>query len=160
MNHSFKVGLSFGMMSGIITTLGLMIGLHAGTHSRQAILGGIIVIAVADAFSDALGIHISEESENVHSPKEIWVSTCTTFLSKFLFSFIFIIPVMWLSLKTAMLVSIIMGFSLIVFISYFLARQQNIKPWKVMLEHVVVAGIVIILTHQIGDWVSIYFGKP
>jgi len=70
-NHSIKTGFSFGLTSGIITTLGLIIGLHAGTHSRLVVMGGILTIATADAFSDALGIHISEESETKHSNKEI-----------------------------------------------------------------------------------------
>lgn len=38
-----------------------MIGLMAGTHSKLAVLGGILTIAIADAMSDALGIHISQE---------------------------------------------------------------------------------------------------
>ena len=71
MKHSIKTGFSFGLTSGIITTLGLMVGLQSGTHSQLAVIGGILTIAVADAFSDALGIHIAEESENKHSSKEI-----------------------------------------------------------------------------------------
>ena len=82
MNHPIKKGFSFGLTSGIITTLGLIVGLHSGTHSKLVIIGGVLVIAVADALSDALGIHISEESENKHSPREVWESTISTFLSK------------------------------------------------------------------------------
>jgi VIT1/CCC1 family predicted Fe2+/Mn2+ transporter len=85
MKHSLKTGFSFGLTSGIITTLGLMVGLHSGTHSKLVVVGGILTIAIADAFSDALGIHISEESENKHTKKEIWESTISTFLSKFVF---------------------------------------------------------------------------
>jgi hypothetical protein len=44
------------------------------------ILGGILTIAIADAFSDALGIHLSEESEKIQSGKEIWESTASKFL--------------------------------------------------------------------------------
>ena len=33
---------------------------------KAVIISGVLVIAIADAFSDALGIHISEESENKH----------------------------------------------------------------------------------------------
>jgi len=66
MKSSLKTGLSFGLTSAIITTLGLMVGLHSGTHSRLAVIGGVLTIAIADAFSDAMGIHISEEAENVH----------------------------------------------------------------------------------------------
>ncbi|MCA9408046.1 MAG: hypothetical protein H6755_05400 [Candidatus Omnitrophica bacterium] len=154
MNHSFKVGLSFGMMSGIITTLGLMVGLNAGTESKQAVLGGIIIIAVADAFSDALGIHISEEAENVHTAKEVWLSTVSTFFSKFLFSSLFILPVILFELKRAVFVSIGFGFSLIVTISFLLAKEQKINPWKVIFEHVFVTGVVILCTYHIGEWVK------
>jgi len=107
MKHSLKVGFSFGLTSGIITTLGLMVGLHAGTHSKLVVIGGILTIAIADAFSDALGIHISEESEIKHSPKEIWESTLATFLFKFIFASTFIVPVLLLKLLTAIFVSII-----------------------------------------------------
>ena len=58
--HSVTVGLSFGLTSGIITTLGLMVGLYSGTHSRLAVLGGILTIAIADSFSDALGYVIGQ----------------------------------------------------------------------------------------------------
>ena len=53
MKHSFRAGFSFGLTTGIITTLGLMVGLYSGTNSRLAVLGGILTIAIADAFADA-----------------------------------------------------------------------------------------------------------
>ncbi len=98
MRHSLKTGFSFGMTSGIITTLGLMVGLNSGTHSKLAVIGGVLTIAIADAFSDALGIHVSEESENRHNSREIWESTISTFLSKFTFASTFIVPVVLLQL--------------------------------------------------------------
>jgi len=60
MRHSITTGFSFGLTSGVITTLGLLVGLNSGTHSKLVVIGGILTIAIADAFSDALGIHISE----------------------------------------------------------------------------------------------------
>lgn len=62
MKASWMTGLSFGLTSGVITTLGLIVGLHAGTHSRMVVIGGILTVAISDAMSDALGIHISEEA--------------------------------------------------------------------------------------------------
>lgn len=154
MIHSLKIGFSFGITSGIITTLGLMVGLHSGTHSRTVIIGGILTIAIADAFSDALGIHISEESENRHSAKEIWGSTIATFFSKFVFSATFIIPVLLLLLTTAIIVSIIWGLSLLGIFSYYLAKEQKVNPYKVIFEHLLIALIVIVTTHYIGDWIG------
>ena len=158
MKHSFKVGFSFGITSGIITTLGLMVGLHSGTHSRLAVIGGILIIAVADAFSDALGIHISEEFENCHTTKEIWASTISTFLSKFIFSLTFVVPVLLLKLSTAIIVSIIWGFLMLSVLSYKMSREQNVNPWKVIGEHLLIASIVIVTTHYLGDWIALKCG--
>ncbi len=152
--HSLKTGFSFGLTSGIITTLGLIVGLHSGTHSKTVILGGILTIAVADAFSDALGIHISEESEIKHGPLEIWTATLSTFFFKFLFSSTFFIPVLFFPLATAVAVSIAWGTVLLVAFSYILARQQKEKPFKVITEHLLIVILVIAITHRVGQYIA------
>jgi len=153
MKHSLKVGFSFGLTSGIITTLGLMVGLHSGTGSRLAVLGGILTIAIADAFSDALGIHITEESENIHSQVEIWEATVATFISKFLFALTFVIPVLIFELGTAIMVSVIWGLTILCILSFRMGKKQG-KTWVVVSEHLAIALVVIIITHFVGDWIA------
>ena len=158
LNHSLRIGFSFGLTSGIITTLGLMVGLSSGTHSKLAVIGGILTIAIADSFSDAMGIHISEESENVHTTKEIWESTLATFFSKFLFAVTFIIPVLFFKdLTIAVIISVIWGLSLLSALSFIMAKQHKTKPWKPVLEHLSIAVIVIVITHYVGCWISTTF---
>ena len=158
LNHSLRIGFSFGLTSGIITTLGLMVGLSSGTHSKLAVIGGILTIAIADSFSDAMGIHISEESENVHTTKEIWESTLATFFSKFLFAVTFIIPVLFFKdLTIAVIISVIWGLSLLSSLSFIMAKQHKTKPWKPVLEHLSIAVIVIVITHYVGCWISTTF---
>jgi VIT1/CCC1 family predicted Fe2+/Mn2+ transporter len=157
--HPFKVGLSFGLTSGIITTLGLIIGLYSSTHSKLVIIGGILTIAIADAISDGLGIHISEESEAKHTPKEIWQATFSTFFSKFIFALTFAIPFLFFTPKIAVVVSIIWGAILLAFLSFYIARSEKIKPWKVITEHLMIATIVVVITHFIGLWISKNFGS-
>ncbi|MFB6075541.1 MAG: hypothetical protein ABEK17_00190 [Candidatus Aenigmatarchaeota archaeon] len=154
MKHSIKTGLSFGLTSAVITTLGLMVGLNSGTHSRTVVLGGILTIAIADALSDSLGIHISEESEGKHTHKQIWTSTLTTFLTKFSISMSFILPVLFLSLTDAVFTSLIWGFSLLILFSYYIGRGEKIETWKVILEHVSIGLIVVLITHYTGMWIS------
>ncbi|MCX5726956.1 MAG: hypothetical protein NT030_07295 [Candidatus Saganbacteria bacterium] len=157
--HSLTTGFSFGLTSGIITTLGLMVGLHSGTHSRSVVLGGIWIIAIADAFSDALGIHISEESEGKHSDREIWESTFFTFLTKFFFALTFVVPVLIFELSTAMVVSVMYGLFLLTSFSYFLARnEKRSNPWQVAMEHLVIASLVVFITHYVGDLIRSLFG--
>ena len=157
MKYSLKKGFCFGLTSGIITTLGLMVGLHSGTHSKLAVIGGILIIAIADAFSDALGIHISEEAENKHITKAIWQATIATFVSKFVSALTFIIPVLLFQLSMAILISVIWGLSILSILSFSIAKEQKSKSWKVVVEHLIIALIVIVITHYVGDWISSIF---
>lgn len=155
---SVKKGFAFGITSGVITTLGLMVGLHSGTHSKIAVIGGVLTIAIADAFSDALGVHISEESENAHTAREIWESTVSTFLAKLIFAMTFVIPILLFPLATAIIVSMVWGMVLLGVFSFYIARAQGVEPWKVISEHLLIALIVIGITHQVGDWIDSTFG--
>lgn len=156
MRKSLNKGVSFGLTSGTITTLGLMVGLHSETKSVAVVLGGILTIAVADAFSDALGIHISEEGENQHSPGAIWRSTIATFLTKFIFAMSFAIPILLLPLRIAMLVSVAWGMLALTGLSYVIARNQGERPWKIIGEHVGIAVLVITISHFLGDLIATY----
>ena len=157
MEHSKEVGLSFGLTSAIITTTGLMVGLSSAIESKFVVLGGILTIAVADAFSDSLGIHIAEESENVHSRREIWTATIATFLAKFFFALTFVVAVLFFELQTAVVINIVWGLSLLGVFSYRMGRKQGLNPWGVVGEHLGIAIVVIIITHYVGHFVSLFF---
>lgn len=154
MKQSLKTGFSFGLTSGVITPLGLMVGLDAVTHSRVAVIGGIITIAVADALSDALGIHAAEESRNKGVVLAIWESTIAAFLAKFLTALTFVVPMLLLPLEEAVTVSVAWGLSVLTVQSYFLARAQQIPAWKVIAEHVAIGVVVIVITHYVGTWIN------
>lgn len=154
MQKAIKVGLNFGLTSGVITTLGLMVGLNSGTHLKLAVIAGILTIAVADAFSDALGIHISRESENVSSIKEVWAATISTFFFKFIFAISFVLPVIFFNLNTAVIVAILWGVILISFASYFIAKETQKKPSHVITEHLLISTVVIIIANYLGVWIN------
>jgi VIT1/CCC1 family predicted Fe2+/Mn2+ transporter len=158
MKDSWKKGFSFGLTSAIITTLGMLVGLHSSTHSKMAVIGGVIAIAVADAFSDALGMHISEESENKHSQQEVWESTIATFITKFMFAMTFIVPILLIeSLELAIIASVVYGLALIVVFSLYIGRTSGQKIHHVVLEHLAIAVAVVIITHYVGDWIGATF---
>jgi VIT1/CCC1 family predicted Fe2+/Mn2+ transporter len=134
-----------------------MVGLHSGTHLKLAVIGGVLTVAIADAFSDALGIHVSEESEHKHGPKEIWEATIATFATKFAFALTFLVPIFLLELSKAVVVSVIWGLSMLAVLSVAIARGQKISAWKMVLEHLAIAAVVIAITHYVGDWISLAF---
>lgn len=157
-NHSIRTGVCFGLTSATITTLGLMIGLYSSSNSKLIVLGGILTIAVADAFSDALGIHISEEAKDGSSGKEVWTSTFFTFISKFVFALTFAVPVLIFNLRLAIIVNIVWGLSVLSLLSYFIAKVQKNKALNVISEHLFISIVVIIATNFVGKYISKFFG--
>jgi VIT1/CCC1 family predicted Fe2+/Mn2+ transporter len=156
-NDGARTGLYFGATSGVITTIGLIAGLNAGTNSVAAVLGGILVIAVADSLSDALGIHLAEEADPETSHSHVWSATVSTFLTKFVFAITFAIPVLLLPLWPAVLASVAWGLFVIAVLSYFIARSQGSSPLAIIGEHVLIAVIVVVASHYIGAWVNSMF---
>jgi len=134
-----------------------MVGLNAGTHSKLVVLGGILTIAVADAFSDALGIHMSEESDKNTTHKQVWESTFAAFFAKFIIALTFVVPVLLFELLTAVIVAVVWGFLLLVILNYYLARKNQHSTWKMIFEHLLIAIVVIIITHFVGLWIGTMF---
>jgi len=151
---SIRQGISFGLASGVITTLGLLIGLYSGTHSVKIVITGILVIAIADALSDSLGMHLSVESEK-KSIKSVWFASIATFFTKLIVALSFIIPILLFSLQTAVIVSIIWGLFLITLFSIYLAKQGSVPACQAVFEHIAIAIVVIILAQLVGYLVSL-----
>jgi len=149
MDKATSKGFSFGLVSGVITTLGIMIGLEVGTNSRAIILLGILTIGFADGLSDALGVHVSEESEK-KSEQKIWRATIAAFLSKAFFALTFTVPILILELNTAIIVSIVYGLIIIGILSYFIGKQRK-KLLITIAEHELLAIVVMIGTYLIGS---------
>lgn len=150
MKVQLRKGLGFGLTSGVITTLGLLVGLNASTQSRFAVLAGIFAIAVSDAFSDALGMHISEESTYKRTTRQIWEAMIATFIAKFLFALSFAIPFFIFSLSNAVYVCIAWGISVIAYYSYHIAKKEGIPPSKAITEHVSITVAVIAAAYIVG----------
>lgn len=147
-----KKGIGFGLSSGIITTLGLMVGLFGGTQSRLAVLTGIVSIAIIDAFSDSLSLHIAEESQAKTSHKKIWFMTFQAFFAKFIFAIIFIAPVLILPLRTAIIFNLILGTIILVIYNYKISKKLARSPISVILEHLSITIAVLIITYLLGTF--------
>jgi VIT1/CCC1 family predicted Fe2+/Mn2+ transporter len=156
-NKGARTGIFFGATSGAITTIGLMVGLHAGTESLVAVLGGILVVAVADAMSDAMGIHLAQEADPDSTSDHIWAATFWTFGTKLVVALTFSLPLLWLPLQTAVIVSVSWGLLVIVLLSVLIARIQRVNALPVITEHLAIAMLVVTVSYFIGTWVRSAF---
>lgn len=153
-NKGARTGVFFGATSGVITTIGLIAGLNAGTNSLVAVLGGILVVAVADAMSDAMGIHLAQEADPDSTDDHIWAATIWTFVTKLVVALSFALPLLWLPLQLAVAVAVGWGLLVITLLSAYLARVQNTPVLHVVTEHLVIAIAVVAISHFIGVWVN------
>lgn len=156
-NKGARTGVFFGATSGVITTIGLIAGLNAGTRSLVAVLGGILVVAVADAMSDALGIHLAQEADPESTTEHIWAATIWTFFTKLVVALSFAVPLLFLPLQLAVAVSVAWGLLVITLLSAYLARLQKVAALPVITEHVLIAIAVVAISHFIGAWVQSSF---
>ena len=157
MDGPVRAGVSFGLTSSVITTLGLMIGLAEGTGSRIAVVGGVLIIAVADSLSDALAMHLSKESETVNTPRQVWESTFATAGAKFVFAASFLIPVLTLPVQDAIICSIFWGFLLITLLSAKIASIRGERLAVVITEHLLLTVFIVFFSYYAGEWVGAVF---
>lgn len=139
---------SFGATSAVITSLALMTGLDSLANAKTTIIGGLLVIALADNISDALGIHVYQESDV--SRKDVWLSTFTNFSTRLLVSLFFIFLIIVLPIYSAIIFSIILGILILVVISIIIAKNRKVNPVLLSIEHVGIAVIVITLSNFLG----------
>ncbi|UCH31134.1 MAG: hypothetical protein JSV05_06375 [Candidatus Bathyarchaeota archaeon] len=159
-SHQLVTGITFGLTTAIITSLGMVIGMFSSTSSKLAVLAGIIIMAIADGLSDSISLHMVEESEvekgkAKHNQKEVWLTTLFCFLSVSGFTLSFTIPILLLPLDIAVIASIAWGIMLLILLNIFIAKIKNEKPIKLVLEHVLLAIAVIVVSYLIGVLVSL-----
>ncbi len=145
--------ISLGATSAIVTSMGLIAGLTHGDNAKTAIIGGLLVVGIADNISDSLGIHIYKESEGVNK-QEIKSSTLGNFIVRLIITLLFVTVVLLFPPHIAYIVSSVLGMVLLSAMSYLIARIKMTHPLREVVNHLAIALIVIIGCKFLGDFIS------
>ena len=156
---SIVAGLGFGTASGVITTLGIIVGLYSSSAARLAIIGGIFTVSVADALSDALGEHLSEESKRHPVQNDVRNITISTFFSKLLIGLSFVVPFILLPVVHAVVISVIYSAVVLTLLSLRIAKRTGQNRFEVITEHLLVGFSVVVITFLLGKWVENAFDR-
>lgn len=144
--------VSYGGTAGIVTSMSLIIGLDSASASTAAIVSGLLIVALADNLTDALSIHIYQESEHL-APREAFRSTVTNFAARLLVSLTFVLFVLLLPMASAILAVVAWGLCLIVALTTIIARERKANVAVEIAKHVSVALVVILASKAIGSWI-------
>ena len=154
-NHGLQ-GMTFGSIDAIIGVIGIVVGLGV-VGDRTALFVAVLVYGIANSFGNAWGFHVSEETENVHTRKEVWMSTIMSFGGTFLSTIVLIIPVILLPLLQAIYATILFGITLIVLIGILVSRIQGLGVGgccKMVAEYVTISLIVVAISYYLGQVAS------
>jgi vacuolar iron transporter family protein len=146
----------FGSAAAIITNVSLVVGLGSARAGKGPIIGGLLTIALADNISDSLGFHLYRETGRDGERRTLY-STVLYFASRLLVSLSFVAIVLALSVEHAIPIVIVWGLLLLVFLSYLITISNRKSSLLEIAKHVLVAAVVIFLSHQVGHLIAQHF---
>jgi hypothetical protein len=158
--HDGAQGMTFGVMDAIINVIGILIGLGVVGNKLTVILG-ILVAGLANSFGNAAGFHVSEETEGIHTRKEVWLSTLQAFAGTLIVTFILLVPPLILDLFTGITISVVMGITFLVSMGVFVGKRMKFKRGQILhlaLEYTVIGIVVIIASYFLGYFVLGFLG--
>jgi hypothetical protein len=145
--------ISFGGTAALVTSMALITGMDAIGASRLTIITALLIAALADNLTDALSIHIYQESERLE-PREAFVGTLSNFLARLASSLTFIVPVALLPAYAVVPASIIWGALLLTALTYLLARERKVGVSAEIGKHLLSAAAVLVVSRAIAHYLA------
>jgi hypothetical protein len=146
--------VSFGAVSAIVTSIGLIIGFGAAGISKTTIIAGLLIVGVADNLTDSLSIHIYQESEKLEE-HAAFGSTLGNFGTRLLISLSFVALVLVFSNTNAVLASLLWGGSLLTGLTWLVAESRGANVTAEIFKHLAVAVVVIAVSRAIGTLIGL-----
>ena len=154
-NHGIQ-GATFGAMDAIINVLGIIVGLGV-IGDRVIVVVGLLVAGIANSLGNAAGFHVSEETEGIHTRREVWLSTLLSFIGTFAVTIILVLPLLFFSLSQAMIVSVIGGMVIIMLLGLFNGRHMGHNKKQtvsLIIEYLALSVVVIVIAYYLGLFAS------
>jgi predicted membrane protein (TIGR00267 family) len=154
-------GVAFGTMDGLVTILGVVIGIANATESSAIVVISGLVAGVANAFGNSIGFYASElaeraehlhENQHVSSMTEARRSTLLSFLTSLASVAVPVVPFAVLAdLHLAMIVSLIAALALLFALGGIVGKLSREKPWKFGFRYVLLGLVGAALSYIVGD---------
>ena len=141
--------VSFGSPAALVTSMALIVGLDAATATKAAVVGGLLIIGIADNLTDSLSVHIYQEAERL-SQRRALRTTVSNYFARLTVSASFALLFVLFPTSIAIYVCLIWGFFLLSGLSYLLAKARQVRAFPEIYKHAGIAVVVIIVSTAIG----------
>ena len=145
--------ISFGGTAAIVTSMALITGLAEAHGSRAAVIGALLIAAVADNLTDSLSVHMYQESERLEQ-REAFLGTLENFMTRFVLCLSFVVIVAVFGVGAAAGWGVAWGMALLAGLTFIVARHRRANPLSEVVKHVTVALAVIFVSKLLGSWIT------
>ena len=152
-------GVAFGTMDGLITILGVVIGIASATQNSGAVVISGLIAGLANAFGNSFGFYASElaeraehiqENQHVSSMAETQRSTILAFVHSVVSTVVVVAPFVMLGLMHAMVASLILALALLFALGAVVGRFSHVSPWKFAFRYVLLGLAGAALSFMVG----------
>lgn len=144
--------IAFGITDGVITVLGILIGVFAAGESARVIAVAALAGGLSDAVANAVGTHVSEEVSGSKSHHITWGSAFAAFLSTALVAVLQVLPVFLLPIETGIWISGLIGL-LFLFCMGILFH----KSFQTTVKYLILAIGAAVMAYVIGKMLRTVF---
>lgn len=145
--------ISYGGTAAVVTSTALISGLSAADATKPVIVSALLIAALADNLTDALSIHIFQESEQLDQ-RDAFARTITNFVTRLLLCISFVLLIELFPFPHATKMAVAWGMLLLAALTYLVARERKVKPLPEILKHLLVAIAVVTVSMMVGHWVG------
>jgi len=152
--------VAFGTVDGLITILGVVIGIATATQSSGFVIISGFVAGLANAFGNSFGFYASElaeraehirENQHVSSMTETQRSTLLAFVHSVGSTIVIVAPFAVFDLMHAMAASLILASALLFGLGGVVGKFSHASPWTFGIRYVILGLAGAVLSFIIGD---------
>ncbi len=153
-------GTAFGIMDGMITILGVVIGISQVTSSTTLVVVSGLVAGVANAFGNSIGFYASElaergehirEKAHVAPSTEVYMSTINSFISSLIAMLVPILPFVFLPSMQAMTAAVSIAMVVLFALGSYVGHLIGLSRFRFGLRYVMLGLIGSGLSYLIGN---------
>ena len=140
-SKAFKQGISFGVVSSTMTVLGVSIGMWTSGGQISSLIVSILGLSISNSLADAFSIYMANTATD--NTNIALSSALVTGTIEFTLPFLFILPLIFFKLKTAILINIIFGLLLVGTMGYYVSILNKLDT-NMMIKQIGIYLLVLI----------------
>jgi predicted membrane protein (TIGR00267 family) len=154
-DQEYLRSILFGIEDSLISTTGLIAGISVGSNNNKFVILAVVVSITIEAVSMGVGEYLSDDTvkdldklkRNKDNPL---LSGCLMFISYIFAGMIPLLPALFISFPTSLIISIIFAFIAFFLLGFIKGKLIHMSPLRGGLKILIVGGIATILGLLIG----------